>query len=549
MIYSNANKVQTQDSSTPIMLVKTSSTYVVTHDAPRIVTVSFPWKPPSNITVIPKISYLGSALCSGDGNRHALPESENITADSVESTPTFLSFQNDWSLEQNMYVQTLYEGCYSITFDLHSGNTYLSDVAFNFFNKETDVKTSSVKTTLSPVQQQRIFLNSTLSPPYPQLAIKSLEFTSAGLMVLATFTADTNEGGNVRFRSNFPCDQLLSFPGAVESLCRFGSPSNIKIYPSPNPKGKNLLMPGDVVSVLPGKVLAKCPFPKVKCAPEVRNVDLSAVVTVSAGMVVTPMISAPVKFASGKDYTLDISFSSGSGGRKWSSVNWKVVYEGNGNSSISQLAEAFLNSGALRWSGCAIGTVTCDTIPGYLLRTPGLYTFQLELKNFLGLFGHASVTVQFTSDAFVPSVRLLGPTVGTLSANQAIVVRSVISTFERQCVVPLSIDWIVYKDSEVDTSLTVNSRLYRDARTYVADANTLQPYHEYRFRIVAFCDEFYSFHEVKRYVVPTIVAPIFTNGDSVTTSLSFPLTFDVSSSYGTGPNALLGIRFYWKCTL
>jgi len=537
-----AQTITTGNAPIPVFTAGFSSTSLVKNASPAVVPVSFPYKPDQNISLIPQISFLGSDLCPSNAY------SSNYRSDIIGSSllngtdgtyslaPLLLRFNDEFNLQKNFYIQTNQVGCYRIRFYISTDITLSSPVQANF----------NVKSKLFPAARvNQVFINSTASAIPSNVFIQSVQFTSSqGLIAVMQFSDDTDEGGNVKYRLNFPCAEILSFKTSNRSVCRFASASQIKIFPATS--GSNLLMPGDSVTVLPGKLRAKCVYNNdLVCASQPYLSLPAQVVTVSSAIAANAVINAPSIITTASNLTFDITLSSGGGGRVWSSVKWEVLYNGQKTVHSSSI-ESYMNT-QLQWFNCRIATTSCDTVPYFLLYVPGYYTFRLSLTNFIGMSAKTSAKILVKDQIFVPTVRLLTSNIGTTWQNRSLTVRSIVEVGNYQCPKPISISWLVFRGNAVDDSLVTNTKINRDTRSYIVGAFTLRPAEEYRFRITVFCGNYYSFDEATYYVVPSITVPAFTSGNSVTMPPTLPFVFDVSQSYAQTPKGLKGLSFQWNC--
>lgn len=521
----NRNLVITNDAPFPTLRVSFGSVSLVRNAFPTAITVSIPYKPLSNFSVTPIVNYYGPGLC----NVNAQGISWDVP-DSYSLAPQNLSFSDELVLSQILYLHTHEVGCYSMSFAISSDSVEAVDIVFSVKKKAID-------------SMKFFFFNSTMEPIQPDVTVLSAQFSSGGLMVLMTFSSDTDEGGSIRYRQNFNCRELLNFTMAGQALCRFASPSALKIFPSTTTN--RTILPGDLITILPDKIKGRCLLSdSSKCAEQPFLSFPAIPVTLDSSIAVTAAVSAPSMIATGSNLTLDISLSNGNGGRHWTEISWTVLQDSQ-LTEAAQKIEQFLNSGKMLWTGCAIGSPTCDTVPFYFFFQPGEYSFRLRLRSFLGMSASASSVVRVRPQVFVPLVRLFAPTYSTAWANHSLTVRSSIDLDGFQCPRPLTISWLVYRGAEIDKTLIVDSRLYKDTRTFVVGSNTLLPFQEYRFRVVVFCGNFFGFDEIVKYVLPPVDVPFFSAGTSLTVPLSRPLSFDVSTAYAL--SGQVGVNFRWSC--
>lgn len=228
-----------------------------------------------------------------------------------------------------------------------------------------------------------------LSMPPAVPALTSVRFSGDGTYLSATFDADTNKASISL--SSFACSDLFSFSGVAGATCSWESPSLIVI---------NL---GNVASIAVGgtvtllgvssstfNITALCL--NVLATPGTTACKDYGVISRTERIVLVPLdavvpvvgISAPSGIGSCDQFTMDLSSSTGTGGRAFTSISFVVTAS---NATGAAKAQTFLNSQYVFSPPTALPFGSFPT---------GLNNIAVTMCNFLGSCGLNShrITVQ-----------------------------------------------------------------------------------------------------------------------------------------------------------
>ena len=133
--------------------------------------------------------------------------------------------------------------------------------------------------------------------------------------------------------------------------------------------------PGDNVTALAGRLRARCDFHDCSCWPKV-NASITRLRVPDVPLVPEALFLGASKVGSCSDLSLDITSSTGSGGRDWVRVDWVV----NGTLPPHNLTK--LREYASAWS--AASPQAKLHVPNSFLSAGQSYTFIAILENFLG---------------------------------------------------------------------------------------------------------------------------------------------------------------------
>lgn len=249
-------------------------------------------------------------------------------------------------------------------------------------------------------------LSTNFAQPAPR--ILSAIFADDGASITVTFSGSTNYGG---LRRSFDCSDLFVFKevssGSEVTVpverCTWEDAASVKLWTGsddtlwPDDHEVHIVSDNDLISACtpPGCDV----WPRVNTSSGVGGDYSAAISTASAPVTPVVAISAPVTIGSCDDVKLDISSSSGSGGRQWTSVSVSVT--STGSAANTSHVQDYLDAS---YKGRGTALVPFD----YLLS--GLsYGFSVTLCNFFGKC--AVVTHQVSKlDTVMPAVKIFGST-------------------------------------------------------------------------------------------------------------------------------------------
>ena len=294
--------------------------------------------------------------------------------------------------------------------------------------------------------------------------------SNLGDSMIVNFDVLTDRGATqvVNYDSVFNCTLLLSFTGSSTSFCQWLSDTTLLVK---NQAGGRQLFPGDTVILLPRKIKNACILST--CTQFPYNVQNGVIVGAPTDPVtVVVSISSPRIISLCNDLTLDGTGSTGRAGRDWVSVFWTVT----GDVSASAIAE-YLNSNYATTNSPAL-------IPSSML-TATVYTFSLELQNYLSINGFSTVTVQVVKSLAAPVVSIYGNPIQDIFSIQSLQLYSdvIISrcgfnyTLSAQDIV-----WRVYKGPSYVPNLRSTSV---DFHSFTLPAYSLMPATTYTVTVTA----------------------------------------------------------------
>ena len=284
------------------------------------------------------------------------------------------------------------------TFSL-SSQTSLMFVAYN--KSAARIGTYSITATLSgtaaakyavkyPTGRQFIVKLSTVQPPPPVLS--SAVFSSNGARVRGAFNAPTNRGGVLNVLSR--CSDYFTLSGLTSSTrCVWVDDFSIDIFAS----GANGPVVAGTVAVKANMIKAKCTIPVINGGCTTWNSTSAASVTIAPPtepLRPSVVIAGPSQVGACDDVSIDITRSSGSGGRPWSSITFTVTSNAPNKSDV----EAYLNGVIFQNKAIRIANT--------LLNQRRAYSITAKMCNFLGACGQGVFSFVVSSSTNVPVVSI-----------------------------------------------------------------------------------------------------------------------------------------------
>ncbi|KAJ1422853.1 REJ domain-containing protein, partial [Ochromonadaceae sp. CCMP2298] len=364
-------------------------------------------------------------------------------------------------------------------------------------------------------------------PPTPVL--QSAVFASDGSHVRLAFDSGTDQGGT---GTKFACSSLFDFDCASASTCAWADSATVLAHVQ---GAGTCVRPGDSVSLLSATVKAKCQAAKCSAFDQWQTASGSVVVAAPVAPVPpTVSVSAPRVLGSCAALSLDVSGSTGSGGRPWT------------NSSIAVFSTKGVDVAELRSYLLTLTDLTPpQPIPSRLFRKGTNYNFIVTLCNFLSC-NEGSRPVLVLSDA-VPSVALPGPALRTVSRNAGLLLSStaLVTTCDGGRTSGLVYRWSVSLGGVESISLTSASK---DPSKYLLPAYSLQAGSFYQVTLSVSAGSVSASASVQVFVKTGAVLAAIGGGLVRTMRVSGSIELDASASYDEDVRGTAqGLLFAWSC--
>jgi len=384
-------------------------------------------------------------------------------------------------------------------------------------------------------------INTATIKPTPTLL--SAIFTETGGSMVLTFDSATNRAGITT--TTFPCTDLLSFIGADSTTCSWTSPATILgVFQAS--LTISYVGVGDEVTLLAGLIEPSCNVGD-DCqffqTANQQTVPLQAPPVAREPVVI---LRIPTVSASCDDVILDPTLSYGSGGRRWTVVQYSVTKTTNAGTEDATDIVAYLES---------FGTTTAQQLPiSQDFLSSATYTITLTAENFLGKTGFDSVSFSLDDNPNLPLMNILGAQV--ISKNPDAELELFTTTTLATCSEEessLSFQWTVYLDGVVQDIQTTST----DPTKFRASAYTFAPNSVYTIEMAATSsatanfDAITAVDSVTLNVGSGVIVAQVNGGTNRQLSTQDPVTIDASPSYDENfaPGSVDEVlAFQWTCT-
>ncbi len=381
-----------------------------------------------------------------------------------------------------------------------------------------------------------------LNKPLPAPVLTSAVFSADGSYVAVSFDANTDKG---KVATTVSCAALFEFTCASTSWCVWASAREVHAFVS---SAAGCAVVDSPVSLSASAVVkAQCQSSTGSCDatnwPSASTSIVVRIVAPTAGSAVSPsvVVKAPNSIGACAPLTLDVTASSGNGGRTW--LNPSITVESSPGTNVTEL-QHFLSS---------VYKMSPPTaIDASLLNADTTYNFVVKLCNFLGQCSTTSKRVLVQSGA-IPSVSFEGSGLRTVQRSSVLTITSDASYTNCDDVVTrsgLSYQWTVSQSGTELLSLLSQSR---DPSELVIAANSLAANTLYDIRLqVAKLDSGKSnAASMQVFVQAGAVRAVVALGVSRSVRVGQSLSIDARASLDedvTGATGVAaGLSFAWSC--
>jgi len=408
-------------------------------------------------------------------------------------------------------------------------------------------------------------------PPAP--IVGSVYFDATGSNIIVEYNHETDAGVVHGLSNSFPCSEFTSLQLSSTSTCAFTSPRHVRITLA---YGDSLLpLVGDNITFLGGKVIARCRMSTDFCMSNYPT-ERPAVVEISSNFLVQSsdvnVIVLGSHFVSDchPGLQMDISSSSGSGGRPWSNISWAVYDPSN---TRNYVLEDYMQS--LAWVNCTPGSVTCNFLPTNIFTAAGIHTFVLYLENYLGHSGYGSFSFEYipntnatyVSPVVVSTGSVKGVSYSSLSHTAQAWARynAVNSCNFTASGLDILYRWEVYINAAAEKSPDIAKlNIASDPRKFIVGSYNLSVGNEYIFRSFASSGPVGNLlnsesavqspiSESRVYIRQGGLKARITGGSYQSASMASDLIVDASQSYDQDVTGRYGrdagLYFSWRCVL
>jgi sugar lactone lactonase YvrE len=383
------------------------------------------------------------------------------------------------------------------------------------------------------------------SKPLPSPLISSVLFSDDGTYLVINFNGNTNLGG---LETIFACEKIFNFTCASQSKCQWIDSKTIYAYLE---GGDSCTQPGDKF-----QYLAKTANPFTAACSQIAsnggcfNYTHWLVTPPSSTKILPPInppipnvvLSMPAIIGQCASLQIDLTSSSGNGGRSWKTV-LIVVQSSSANTTSVQ---NYLNSHNYDVS-------LPVTIP-YVYFLPGFsYNFIVTLCNFLGQC-NPGIKKSVVVSNIIPTVRIAGSNLRNIKIQQSLNLAA-FTTLSR-CGDDVNLAtfynfdflWSISKGTSLLNSLVSTSK---DASKFVLPAYSLQIDTFYQIQVKVGYRDVSSLVSAQINVISGDLVPVIQGGSNQLLRAGSMITLNGSRSYDENVNNLFGksagLLYEWKC--
>jgi hypothetical protein len=378
--------------------------------------------------------------------------------------------------------------------------------------------------------------------------VETATFAQDGTSILVLFTAATDQAG---YFSSFACNRLFRFDGKVVTSCSWIDAATVIMYTG---NKASALTVGDNVTLIGGNVRAGCPAAVTDvstCAG--WNTSGTQIVTVAAPQrPIIPIVhfSMPAVVSSCSDAVVDLSLSTGNGGRNWTvSFEFAVTWTSTAAQAPidSAVYERFVNYWSTHYS-----TIQSFRIPSIVLQPNLTYAVTAMLCSFLGACSQSAQSVSVSTGEHVPTLGIVGASELSLNRSQGLLLQTY--SYIHDC----KTGKLVYSDIVGGWSISMNG-VDQGSKLQSTSKNTnifrLAPFtlivnslYMFTYTVRSLADMSAASTSIVVNVQATELQANVAGATTKTVRAMEVFTVDASSSVDmdTGDNA--GLSFMWSCS-
>ena len=437
-------------------------------------------------------------------------------------------------------LPALQNGVYGIAVKFIGGEAY--KYAASYSGSTMSITTGDDQTSVAVFDVVSTF------PPLDPPSLQSAKFSNDGSYITIRFSAASDRAGT---RSSFACSELFAFSCAELSRCQWDGFDSVIAYVASR---DTCVTPGQsILLTASAQLRAKCPAADGICPSHASWLtattgDVSIVTVAAPDSPVRPtvVVIAPSRLGSCSNLVMDLTSSTGNGGRSWSSYSVEVakdpMYDDLQSSNRSELQRFFDSQYQM---------LPPTAAPYSLLTSNRVYSFKVALCNYLGTCSQSAKYVEVAS-SIVPVVTIPGLSLRTMKRSSVLSIGSkgsISRCDETSTAVAISYTWTI---SRGDTVLSLSSTS-KDPSKLVLPAYSLQANALYTVAVSATADGQTAQSSTQVYVtLGDLIAVVKGGTTSRTVRVGESLSLDASASMDEDLQGVVGtaagLSFAWSCT-
>jgi hypothetical protein len=445
-------------------------------------------------------------------------------------------------LKQGLFFPTssvLQGSVNSVSFTL--SNLTVGDYALSLVIEGTEASLYSLLPVGVTVANQAALLKLSVQSkfePLPAPLITSALFSDDGSYIIFNFDRTTNLGG---LTTLFPCKELFNFSCSMQTKCQWMDLKTVYAYLN---GGDSCAKPHDRVYFRPS-VSIKAACGESGCF-DVSGWPSSAALSLEVlpplnPVVPTVSVSMPSLIGQCTPLKMDLSSSTGNGGRSWKSVDISVA---SSSTDVAAL-QIYLKSSHFDSSLPVI-------IPADYLQPGSSYNFIITLCNFLAQCTPKSQKGAVGANV-IPSIRVAGPNLRNIGVHESLSL-SAFATLSRcnedstkQTFYNFEYKWSIYQGT---TPLTLLSTA-KDPSKFILPAYSLQLNSGYQVQVTATYQGSSSSVSTQVNVISGELIPVIQGGNDQVVRAGASLFLDGSKSSDQNQKGVVGLSaglsYSWSC--
>ena len=384
-------------------------------------------------------------------------------------------------------------------------------------------------------------IDSTFVGPPPSFSYAIMDALGRG--VLVGLSDSTNK--DLLFDS-FSCGKLLNFTGVENAMCSWSDSFTVKIS---LPTTCSLAV-GSVITWSSMDTLTVLQPTNVRLPSWPSNSRSDSITIQRSSIVIIPsvIVIGPEYITSCMDLVIDLSSTSGSGGREWEKVSVTIT------AATGKHTFAMTNYVKNQISNSS----THVFVPQWLIDTSSSYSFYFNYCNWLGLCGSSSYQVTVTNISF-SSVSILGPKIRSMNVYESLTLYSRISPSSCGNSTPSSellITWSAYRNG-VQLPTIINQS--NDSNIFYVESYSFLPGESYEIGLIV--------HDSKNSITTTSkisldvsaakssdLVAIISQGSEISVPVGQLFSLDASFSYdrSSSPSRRSSdgqLQYQWSCSI
>jgi hypothetical protein len=383
-------------------------------------------------------------------------------------------------------------------------------------------------------------------PPVPRL--QSALFSNDGTSIILTFNSPTNRGKSY---NSFSCFSYFAFKNVNNSQCSWSDDSTIIIYQTSSSPESMFLNVGQnltLKSVSNLKAFCVNSGDSGSCNSW-KSVSSQSIMIQAPLQPIAPVVqmSAPRLISPCQSLSIDLTSSTGNGGRNWKSI--KLLARQSPAISDIQPLNQFLTKNYTFFPP--------GVIPSTYFTKGTNYTFQATLCNFLGSCGSKfiQVTINDNDNSLIPFATIQGSTTLNIYRRFSLQLKS--SAYTINCrgetsYQSLFYDWRIINNRNSSDSATKSIKsTSTNPSNYNLPTFTLSALTTYTIQltVTSTISLISSSYKVQVNVLQGSLHPVISGGSSQNIKYNTPATIDASQSYDDDQKSgsSTGLNYEWSC--